>query len=264
MRKIHKHQTKLINNIIIIVVTLFIIILSVLLVFHNELALRFNFVVEYLTYLENAISQLDSEVAVFFSVLALFIAKTQIMIPLPFICIISGMVYNTRTAFLINIAALIIEMTIKYVEGSVIGGGWAEKIINIKRSNKTRFIKRVIEFNGTGNPYVLFCCRLVPFAPLNTISRIYGSMKADYINYICISIVGMLPRVYTYTRIGHAVFNPFSVEFIMLIMILVMFVGISALICNIFYGNRINQINQISLFVVDKQKYKITFEEILE
>lgn len=234
------------------------VVLTVIFIYHQELALHFNFVVEYLSYLEQAISQLDSDYILVICILALFIAKTQLPIPLTFICIISGMVYSTRVAFLINMMAMIVEMSIKYVEGLFIGGGWAEKLLNIKKG-KTDFIKKLIEFNGTGNPYILLGCRLIPFIPLNMLSRIYGSMKADYIYYICMSVIGLIPRVYTYTRIGRAVFNPFSAEFIILLMIVVLFMGATAIISNVFYGNKVNQINQLSLFVTEKQKYKITF-----
>ncbi len=52
-------------------------------------------------------------------------------------------------------------------------------------------------------------------------------------------------------------YNPFSKEFIILVMIIVAFTGITSLVFNIFYGIRSRQMTQTLLIYSQKQKYKI-------
>ena len=75
--------------------------------------------------------------------------------------------------------------------------------------------------------------------------------------YLVLSVLGFMPRLYIYTRIGSVMYNPFSKEFIILIMIIVAFTGITSLVFNIFYGIRSRQMTQTLLIYSQKQKYKI-------
>lgn len=224
----------------------------------QSLELHFDTFIVTMEAFEKAISQMGDDWVVLLAIFALFITKCYLPIPLPFICIITGMVYDTGMAFLINMAAMIVEMSIKYVEGTQFGGGVAEKVIDL---GSNRFLRRMIEFNGAGNPYILFFCRMIPFISPNMISRIYGSLKVDYLYYICISSVGLIPRIYVYTAVGHTLFNPFSDKFIMLIVVIIVFLFGSGIACNTYYGYKVNQYNDIMMFVGEKPKYKIVLGE---
>lgn len=250
----------MINNIILIAGFIVMVLLVVLFIFSEDLTIHFDVIVQSLNSIETAISQLaqGNNILVLLSIFALFFAKCYLPIPLTFICVITGTVYETRIAFMVNIVCMIVQMTIKYFEGVVFGGGVAEKVINIGSS---KFLRRMIEFNGTGNPYILFSCRIIPFVPPNLISRVYGALKADFFYYICISTIGMMPRMFIYTRIGHALFNPFSKEFIFWIMVIVVILIVSGVVSNIYYGAKVNQYEQILLFTGDKPKYKIVMKE---
>ncbi|MCC8022674.1 MAG: VTT domain-containing protein [Clostridiales bacterium] len=228
--------------------------LTVILIYQESLELRFDYIVEWLTDVERAVSSLGSEVQFMLALLALYLAKAWLPLPLTFLCVIAGMAYPSRYAFLINMYGMLLVLTIKYFEGKYMGAGWFDKLLN---HNRTGFLKKTIEHNGSGNPYVLFGTRLVSFLPINFVSRIYGSLGTSYVYYACISLIGLIPRIYTYTRLGGAVFNPFSREFIILMMILVVFLGVSGIGVNIYYGSKINQMNQISVFMEDNSKYKV-------
>jgi len=127
-------------------------------------------------------------------------------------------------------------------------------ILNIRQA---RFIKQWVMFKGSGNPYILLVSRLVPSIPLGMVSKLYGSMNYDFIYYICLSTLGFAPRIYIYTKIGAALYNPFSREFIILLMIIVAFTGITSLVFNIFYGIKSKQMTQTLLLYSQKEKYKI-------
>lgn len=71
------------------------------------------------------------------------------------------------------------------------------------------------------------------------------------------SILGFAPRLFIYTKIGSAIYNPFSVQFIVLLMVIVAFTGISIIAFNLYYGIKSKQMNQTLLIYSEKEKYKI-------
>lgn len=254
MKKTKRHRTNLISSIIIIVTIALLGLLTIMLINHVNLETRFNTVINFLTKIDNAVANLDTEREILICIFALYIAKCQLPIPLSFLCVISGMVFSLKYALLINTVFILFFFTVKYVEGMWIGGGWAGMILNIK---KMKFIRDWIHFNGNGNPYVLPVTRLLPVIPLGMVSKYYGSMKYDYVYYSILSLIGFAPRLYIYTKLGSAITNPFSVQFLTLLMIIVGFTGISSIIFNVFYGIKSKQMTQTLLIYSEKEKYRI-------
>ncbi len=254
MRQQKRHQTNLISVIIVLITSALLIFLSIVLYNHTKLAVRFDTLVNWLQQLDEAIVHLDSDVEIIICIFALYIAKCQLPIPMGFLCVISGIVFPMSQALIINLVFIAFFFIVKYIEGKFIGGGWTGMILGIKQ---LRFVKEWIQFKGNGNPYVLCVSRLVPSIPLGMVSKYYGSMKYDFLYYICLSLIGFAPRLYIYTKIGSAIYNPFSVQFIVLLMIIVGFTGISVLTFNIFYGIKSRQMNQTLLIYSEKEKYKI-------
>ncbi len=254
MKRSKRHQTNLISFIIILVTIALLVLLSILLYRQPSLEVRFNAVTSWLSKLENAVADLDTHIEILICLFALYIAKCQLPIPMGVLCVISGMVFSLPNAIIINVTFLAFFFIVKYIEGKWIGGGWAMMILNIR---KIRFLKQWVLFKGTGNPYILVVSRLVPSIPLGMISKLYGSMHYDFIYYLVLSVMGFMPRLYIYTRIGSVMYNPFSKEFIILVMIIVAFTGITSLMFNIFYGIRSRQMTQTLLLYSQKQKYKI-------
>lgn len=254
MKKSKRHQTKLISFIVILITVSLLVLLSICLYKQPSLEVRFDAVKNWLSKLEGAVVDLDTHIEILICLFALYIAKCQLPIPMGVLCVISGMVFSLPNAIIINVTFLAFFFIVKYIEGHWIGGGWAMMILNIR---KIRFLKQWVMFKGTGNPYILVVSRLVPSIPLGMISKLYGSMHYDFIYYLVLSIAGFLPRLYIYTRIGAVLYNPFSKEFIILIMIIVAFTGITSLLFNVFYGIRSRQMTQTLLLYSQKQKYKI-------
>ncbi len=254
MKKTKRHRTNFISSIIVIVTIALLGLLIIMLINHVKLETRFNTVINFLTRIDSAVANLDTEREILICIFALYIAKCQLPIPLSFLCVISGMVFPLRYALLVNTVFILFFFTVKYVEGMWIGGGWAGMILNIK---KMKFIRDWIHFNGNGNPYVLPITRLLPVIPLGMVSKYYGSMKYDYVYYSILSLLGFAPRLYIYTKLGAAITNPFSVQFLTLLMIIVGFTGISSIIFNVFYGIKSKQMTQTLLIYSEKEKYRI-------
>ena len=254
MKQQKRHRTNLISTVVVLVMAGLLVFLSVVLYNHAKLEVRFDTLISWLNQIDDAIVQLDSNVEIVICIFALYIAKCQLPIPMGFLCVISGIVFPMTQAIIINILFCSFFFTVKYFEGSVIGGGWTGMILGIKQ---LRFVKEWIQFKGNGNPYVLFVSRLVPSIPLGMVSKYYGSMKYDFVYYTLLSLLGFAPRLYIYTKIGSTIYNPFSVQFIVLLMVIVAFTGISIMTFNIFYGIKSKQMNQTLLIYSEKEKYKI-------
>ncbi|MBO5495252.1 MAG: hypothetical protein J5964_05990 [Eubacterium sp.] len=254
MKQQKRHRTSFFTAVILIVMTALLIFLGLVLQNHANLEIRFSVLINWLSSVDYAITKLDSNTEILICIFALYIAKCQLPIPMSFLMMISGVVFPMTQAIVINIVFTSFFFTVKYFEGSFIGGGWTGMILGIK---KLKFLKEWIEFKGTGNPYVLFVSRLVPSIPPGMVSKYYGSMKYDFIYYICLSILGFSPRIYMYTTIGNAIFNPFSARFITMLIIVVAFTGISVFAFNIFFGIKSKQMNQTLLIYSEKEKYRI-------
>ena len=254
MKQQKRHQTNLISLVIVLVTAGLLIFLSIVLYNHSKLEVRFDTLISWLEQLDDAIVSLESKTQIIICIFALYIAKCQLPIPMGFLCVISGIVFPITQAVVINLVFCVFFFTVKYFEGKFIGGGWTGMILGIKQLH---FVRDWIQFKGTGNPYVLFVSRLVPSIPLGMVSKYYGSMKYDFVYYTCLSVLGFAPRLFIYTKIGSAMYNPFSVQFIVLIMIIIAFTGISTITFNVFYGIKSKQMNQTLLLYSEKEKYKI-------
>lgn len=254
MKQQKRHQTNLISTVILLIMAALLVFLSIVLYNHTRLEVRFDTLISWLEQIDDAIVQLDSTVEIMICIFALYIAKCQLPIPMGFLCVISGIVFPMTQAVVINIIFCSFFFTVKYVEGEFIGGGWTGMILGIKQLH---FVRDWIQFKGTGNPYVLFVSRLVPSIPLGMVSKYYGSMRYDFVYYTLLSLLGFAPRLFIYTKIGSTIYNPFSVQFIVLLMIIVAFTGISIITFNVFYGIKSKQMNQTLLIYSKKEKYKI-------
>ena len=273
MKQQKRHQTNLISAITLIITGGIIVFLAIALYNHARLEVRlhdhqqlqggqgprhpvhrFDTLINYLKQIDNSVANLDSDVEIIICIFALYIAKCQLPIPMGFLCVISGMVFPLSEAIAINIIFTEFFFIVKYLEGKFIGGGWTGMILGIK---KLKFIKEWIQFKGNGNPYVLFFSRLFPAIPLGMVSKYYGSMRYDFVYYSLLSLLGFMPRLFIYTKIGSAIYNPFSVQFLVLLIIIVAFTGMSIILFNIFYGIKSKQMNQTLLIYSEKEKYKI-------
>lgn len=141
------------------------------------------------------------------------------------VCVITGMVFPTFMALIINTAGLFFMMTFKYKWGVLYGGGNAHRLLC-----KTEIGSTLLAQNGNGNSWVLFISRLIPSFPINPVSQLYGSLHYNYKRYIIISLIGYMPKIWSYTFIGINVLDPLSANFLLPIIILLVIFG-SSLFC---------------------------------
>lgn len=165
------------------------------------------------------------------AMLIVFLVRTFIpFLAVSAICVLTGAVLPSYWALIVNFLGIIIMMSIKYFEGMKFGSGNAWKIIS-----KNERARKIIESSGKVNKTLLFSLRLIPGFPLGSVSRIYGSLRFPYWQFILLSAAGFAPKLLSYTFMGTNVFDPLSSAFLVPLMIALIISGASLLCVNLIW-----------------------------
>ena len=171
---------------------------------------------DYLSDAQLKVEQLDDKVYIVMMLMFLFAFKAFIpLYPLSILCAISGVVFPVYIAIPLNMAGMSLHYTIKYVWGKRMGPGGANLIL---KKNET--IRRIIQKDDVGNPWLLVLFRIIPFFPVNPVSQLYGSMGFKYWKFLILSLLGYMPLLCSYTIVGRNAYNPLSAGFLVPLMIL--------------------------------------------
>lgn len=227
--KKRKKQKKLLlfGGLILILLSLAVFVLIVSLQF-EELWRWYAQIKSTLAELERLILTIDIAWLFALAIFLLFAVKSVIPIyPTSTVCFLTGAVLPMYFAIPVNIIGFTILLTVRYFWGRRFGAGNAWKIIS-----KTDTLRKLIQQDGKGNSALLVALRLVPGIPVNGISGIYGSFDFGYVRFVLFSVVGFMPRLISYTFVGRNVFDPLSPGFLVPIMIIMFFTGVSALSLN--------------------------------
>lgn len=165
------------------------------------------------------------------AMLIVFLVRTFIpFLSVSAICVLTGVVLPSYWALIVNFLGIIIMMSIKYFEGMKFGSGNAWKIIS-----KNERARKIIESSGKVNKALLFALRLIPGFPLGSVSRIYGSLRFPYWQFVLLSAAGFAPKLLSYTFMGTNVFDPLSSAFLVPLMIALTISGASLLCVNLIW-----------------------------
>lgn len=166
-------------------------------------------------------------ISVLIILLNFFVKAVIPWFPISCICVVSGLLFKWYYAFLINIAGLVLLFTVRFFWGRRFGGGNAEKIL-AKYDRAHNFI----DSSKYGSALVLFFLRLFPCLPINAVSQLYATTSIGYIKYLLVSLAGFSYKLFSYTIIGHNVYDPLSAKFIVPLILLFMFSGLALLALN--------------------------------
>lgn len=166
------------------------------------------------------------------SMLFLFLVRTFIpFLSVSAICVLTGAVLPSYWAMAVNFIGVLIMMSIKYFEGERFGSGNAWKFIS-----KNESARRIMENSGKVNKWLLFALRMIPGFPLGSVSKIYGSIKFPYWQFLLLSALGFSPKLLSYTFMGTNVFDPLSPAFLMPLIIALTISGVSLLCVNLIWN----------------------------
>ena len=116
MRKSKRRQTNLISLIIVLVTVACIVALVIALVHQASLEMRFDAIINFLKKIEKAVAGLSTHMEILVCIFALWLAKTQLPLPVSVLSIIAGMVFPLSTALIINLLCSLMFFVIKYEE----------------------------------------------------------------------------------------------------------------------------------------------------
>ncbi len=177
--------------------------------------------------LENFIAGFNHVIS-FFIIMFLFLFKSFVpVIPFSVLFISSGMVFPPPVAVLINALGFALLVSTKFWWGRRFGGGKAVKVLKNYEP-----VSKFMDFNGTGNKWMLVLLRFIPFIPLGMVSRAYGTTEIKPLPYVCLSVLGFMPRLILWSVVGINIFDPFTPSFIIPIIVLLVISGIAILIYN--------------------------------
>lgn len=189
---------------------------------------------------ENYIADIPYKPVIILIIWALFFIKGYVSItPLSFTCFLTGLIFPFWLAILINLVGIVYTFSSKYIKGAK-----SEKNTVHKYLTKWKRLGKLIEDSengdGTGNPGLLFILRLAPSVPLNTVSTLYGYMGFKYWWYLIISLLGYSIKLITFTSIGANIDDPFSLKFVLPILIILYMTGIAMAVLAIVYKHKMN------------------------
>ena len=198
---------------------------------YDQLWLWYKVYQEKLLEIEQFIQSLGISWKFVLAMLIVFLVRTFIpFLSVSAICVLTGAVLPSYWALIVNFLGIIIMMSIKYFEGMKFGSGNAWKIIS-----KNERARKIIESSGKVNKALLFALRLIPGFPLGSVSRIYGSLRFPYWQFILLSAAGFAPKLLSYTFMGTNVFDPLSSAFLVPLMIALTISGASLLCVNLIW-----------------------------
>ena len=198
---------------------------------YDQLWLWYKVYQEKLLEIEQFIQSLGISWKFVLAMLIVFLVRTFIpFLAVSAICVLTGAVLPSYWALIVNFLGIIIMMSIKYFEGMKFGSGNAWKIIS-----KNERARKIIESSGKVNKALLFALRLIPGFPLGSVSRIYGSLRFPYWQFILLSAAGFAPKLLSYTFMGTNVFDPLSSAFLVPLMIALTISGASLLCVNLIW-----------------------------
>ncbi len=186
---------------------------------------------DYLNIVQQRVENMGSEGYLLFTLMFLFAFKSFFPIyPISIVCAATGVVFPFYVAIPVNILGMSLHYTLKYVWGKRIGPGGVNVIL--KRNETLRIIMKK---DGTGNPWLLVLFRFMPVFPTNPVSQLYGSMGFNYWLFLGLSLLGNSPFIISYTIVGRHAYNPFSVGFLLPLIIVFAFSAIVCYLAGVFF-----------------------------
>lgn len=145
-----------------------------------------------------------------FIILMYGVKSLTVFFPIIILMLVSGAIFNTFTAIMINIIGTIVCISIPYFIGRFSGSNTTDNII--LRNEK---LKMLADYQQKNKFFFSYFVRVLGCLPCDIISLYMGIIKIPYFTYISGSILGFLPGIISITIIGENITNPKSLEFIL-------------------------------------------------
>ena len=135
------------------------------------------------------------------------------MFPLSILYLASGVLFHPVAAVLISTIGLAITITIPYGIGRYSGKQAVQEICY-----KYPKAEQVAKYQETNTFFACFITRIVGFLPSDIVSIYFGACGTAYGIYLAAGITGSLLSIITTTLLGEKISDPFSVEFMIVLL----------------------------------------------
>ena len=149
-------------------------------------------------------------------ILFLFAVKSfTVIIPVHILYIAVGSVFPMPLALLINLAGLSLELSLPYFLGRLAGKDLYHKLVT-KYPKAQKFAERV----GDKGFFRIYLVRLIGLFSMDLTSMVMGCVAhLSYKSYLLASLLDSLPTLLIITYLGANVTDPYSMEFIIAIIL---------------------------------------------
>ena len=165
-----------------------------------------------------------------FILLFLFGLKSiSFVIPVGVLYLAGGIMFPPAAAIIINMAGLVIAITIPYLAGRIWGG---ELLKMVKKKHPE--VETLEAYQNKNLFFACFITRAVGILPSDVVSIYFGSARVSYAVYVLAGLLGSALSILTTTLLGEAADDPFSIEFlfvlILRVLVIILSIGMNYLI----------------------------------
>lgn len=143
------------------------------------------------------------------TVLGIYCVKAvTLVIPASLVYISVGMAFSTPVALILNTVGLMLEITLTYFMGKLLG---AEKVESMLKGKKG--YDKIEKFRSKGRYAFVFLLRFASF-PIDFGSLFFGASGFPFPSYFLMSLCGILPRVIVLTILGTEIYELIPMKYI--------------------------------------------------
>ena len=176
-----------------------------------------------------------SLLAAVLTVLGVYVLKGLVfVIPASLFYVSVGMAFEPLTAVAVNLAGILLEVTVSYVFGRFLGGAYIAKLLQSKKGGQ-----RILEMqNKRSGAASVFVMRLLPVFPIDFVSLFLGGSKYPFVKYLLLSVAGIAPRVILFTLLGDTIYDYIPMRLIITLIVIAVPMAAIAVLMRMLYRRK--------------------------
>lgn len=145
----------------------------------------------------------------------IYVVKAVLLVlPASVIYISVGVALDWKTAVLVNLLGIAIEVIITYFLGKFLGKDAVEK-----KLRGTKGGDKLLSMKDKNKNLATFIIRFVPAFPIDFSSLFMGAFDFKFLPYFLCSVAGIAPRVIAFTILGDKIYDLIPMKYIVLVAI---------------------------------------------
>ena len=134
--------------------------------------------------------------------------------------VIAGRAFGSAMGFTLSLIAISLSATLAFILGRFLDKRVIERILK----NKLKNFDSKMEKHGFR---IILFMRLSMLFPFDIINYAAGMSKIRYRDFILGTMIGIIPEVFSLTYLGDKINNPFSVEFLIAVLLIIFTISVS-------------------------------------